>query len=200
MQDPSIHPDPPSDLNERRPRVHETDRPWTRIHGLPNGPLYFGRERSSRFDDPERTFGVLYMAEDAHGAFIETFGRQLDVRSITASSLAARGLSGLHTSRALRLVDLASSGGLARLSADSRLTSGNIGPSQRWSRALWQHPIRADGIYYRLRHDNARCGCALFDRARDAMAATPQGSLSDPAHGRLLGDILDTYGFSLLAD
>lgn len=200
MKGGEFHPDPPADLAERQPHLQEVSRSWIRIHRLDRDPLHFGRSGTHRFDDPLREYGVLYMAEDAHGAFIETFGRQLDVRSITPQQVSARALSSIQSSRGLHLIDLASSGGLARLGADGRLTSGDAVIAQRWSRAFWQHPTKADGISYRLRHDPDRRGCALFDRAREAVTASPQGSLYDPGHRAELGSILDTYGFSLLAD
>jgi hypothetical protein len=200
VNDRERHPPPPPDLHARQPLLRETSQRWIRIHPRTRAAIHFGRGGLSRFDDPEGEFGVLYTAEDAHGAFIERFGRQLSVRSITATAAAAQMLSKVEPSRSLRLVDLASSGGLARLSADSRLTCGGFGPSQTWSRALWLHPVRADGIYYRLRHDNARCGCALFDRAGDAVSAAPIATLMDRSHRRRLADMLDTYGFAFLPD
>lgn len=59
--------------------------------------------------------------------------------------------------------------------------------------------ISADGMYYRLRHDPARCGCAVFDRARPHLAATVLGSLWDTPR-RELGDLLDTLGFALILE
>jgi hypothetical protein len=200
VEEGEAHPAPAPDLSGRQPLLQETSRSWIRIHGPDKHALYFGRVGIHRFDDPNREYGVLSTAEDAHGALIETFGRQLDVRSVTPHQLSARAVSAIQPSRALRLIDLASSGGLARLGADGRLTSGSVWNSRQWSRALWRHPIGADGIRYRLRHDPDRCGCALFDRASGAVTASPLGTLYDPGNRSLLGDILDTYGFSLLAD
>lgn len=200
MEATDHHPPPPPDLHARQPLVRETTQSWIRIHDRRRAPLHFGPAGASRFDDPDRQFGVLYMAEDAHGAFIERFGRQLSVRSITATAAAEQMVSSVDANRSLRLVDLASSGGLSRLSADARLTSGGFAPAQAWSRALWEHPVGADGIYYRLRHDHARCGCALFDPASDAVSAVATGTLVDREHRRLLADMLDTYGFAFLPD
>ncbi len=170
------------------------------MHSLRHGPLHFSRDPTSRFTDPLGECGVLYAAEDTHGAFIETFGRQLDVRIITSSTLMTKGLTRVDASRPLRLVDLASSGGLARLGADGRLTSGPFDVAQTWSRALWEHPADADGIYYRLRHDPARCGCAIYDRARDVLTATSAGTLWDPPRRAELGDVLDACGFALIVE
>src|SRR5258708_6464206 len=38
-------------------------------------PLHFGRVPKSRFDDPKRKYGVLYLAGTVDGAFAEVFIR-----------------------------------------------------------------------------------------------------------------------------
>lgn len=144
--------------------------------------------------------GVLYAADDLHGAFIETHGRNLDVRSITSTQLMTTGVARMTAPRSLRLVDLASSGGLGRLGADGRLTSADFDVAQTWSRALWTHPVQPDGLYYRLRHDQARCGCAIYDRARHAIDVRPMGTLWDPVRRAELANVLDTYGFGLIVE
>lgn len=195
---PGALPDPPHDLATRAPLLRESAGPWLRCHASKHAPLHFSRNALSRFNDPEQEFGVLYAADDFEGAFIETFGRRLDVRSVTATALAHTAVTQIEAARPLRLIDLASSGGAARLSADARLTSGSVAIAQAWSRALWQHPVAADGLYYRLRHDDSRCGCAIFDRVRRVLAATKLGVASAPAHRASLIAALDTYRFGLI--
>jgi hypothetical protein len=41
--------------------------------------LHFGSAAVSRFDDPQREFGVLYVAEDIWCAFVETFGQETGI-------------------------------------------------------------------------------------------------------------------------
>lgn len=197
---PGEHPPPRPDLHLRAPLIHESAGPWLRVCRVEHDPLHFSTANVSRFNDPDGEFGVLCLAEDLGGAFIETFGRQLDVRSVTSTALATRAAWHLESGLHLRFVDLASAGGLARLSADSRLTSGGFAVAQSWVRALWQHPIQPDGIYYRLRHDPARCGYAVFDRARSHLHATPLGTVWDPSRRRALGTILDEFDFALIVE
>jgi len=142
---------------------------------------------------------VLYLAADAPGAFIETFGRQPGRLIVTTTELARRSLSiiTVRSRRALRLVDL-SGAGLAKIGADSRLTSGSYDVSQVWALALYEHPEQPDGLLFRSRHDPSRLCAAIFDRAEDALDARSLGSLADAANAVLLGHILDTYGFGLI--
>jgi hypothetical protein len=139
------------------------------------------------------------VADDLHGAFIETFGRGIDVRSLTTQSLRERGIARVESSRPLKLIDLAGSGGLARIGADNRLATGDYAVSQAWSLALWRHPVQADGIYYSLRHDPARYGCAIFDRAGTALSAAPIGTWSE-LDTKELARVLDTYDVGLITD
>jgi len=102
-------------------------------------------------------------------------------------------------SRPLRLIDLVASGGLARIGADARLFAGEHSISQRWSKALWTHRAKPDGILYPTRHDPARvAACVLYDHCETLVTAPPLGGLADPMHSALLGNILDTYGFDLI--
>jgi hypothetical protein len=142
---------------------------------------------------------VLYVGRDAHCAFIETFGHVTGrVPFITETELRARNLAIMRASEALRLVDLRGEG-LVHIGADAELTSGtDYGLSRRWAAALYDHPRQPDGIVYRARHDPARTSAALFDRAGPKLAASLEGSLLDSKHERLLGDILDTYGYGLV--
>jgi hypothetical protein len=197
---PGAHPGPPADLHARTPLVRESAGPWVRFHDVRHRPLHFSRGGTSRVNDPGGEFGVLYAADGFPGAFIETFGRRLDVRSITASSLRTTGVAAVTARSPLKLIDLASTGALARLSADAQLMSGDIAVARQWSRALWQHPITADGLYYRLRHDPEQCACALFNRARKALTVQSQGTVSDRRHREALTAALDRYQFGFIQD
>jgi hypothetical protein len=169
-----------------------------RIHPAAHAPLYFGRVPRNRFDAPAGEFGVLYVAAEAHGAFVETFGHETGVNFVTAAELGKRGLAVVTAARALRLADLRGAG-LARMGADAALTSGlDYDLSRRWARAIHDHPRKPDGILYRARHDPARTCAAIFDRARSVLTPTDVGTLAADMHRNLLGDILDTYGFALV--
>lgn len=192
------HPEPPPDLAAMPLPVTIFRRCWFRIHRLAHAPLFFGRSGDNRFDAPAGEFGVLYAGKDAHCAFIEVFGHATGVRLVEQGELAARGLARIAARRPLRLVNLAG-GGLARLGADARLTSGeSYAAAHRWALAIHDHPRRPDGIVYAARHDPRRVCAALFDRASAELEATPLGSLADPAHAALVARVLDTYRFGLV--
>ena len=141
---------------------------------------------------------MLYVARDAHGAFIESFGHETGVRYVTEKELAARAIAVVRTRRPLRLADLRSEG-LARMGADSQLTSGpDYDLSRRWARAIHDHPRKPDGILYRARHDPARFCAAVFDRAEPLLRAQSSGSLNARRNRSVLGDILTTYKFGLV--
>jgi hypothetical protein len=160
--------------------------------------LFFGKTGQNRFDSPDATFGVLYAGMDEHCAVIETFGQSTGIRVVTRSALEQRSLSYLQTKQPLLLIDLARSGGLARIGADSRLLSGTHSIAQRWSAALRDHPCRPHGILYPARHDVARYACALFELHGLACEATHSGCLTEPHHSALLASLLDTYDFGLI--
>jgi hypothetical protein len=74
----------------------------------------------------------------------------LKTRFVPNAQLKGIGLAKIRFKRSLRLIDMVTSGGLTRLGAESSLTSGSgYKNSQRWSRALREHPSKPDGIYYR---------------------------------------------------
>jgi len=142
---------------------------------------------------------VLYASETVEGAFIETFGRNPGVNVVRESQLAERSLALIEALRPLTLVDLIGPG-LAQIGATNLLTAGPHPLAQRWSRALWSHPGRPDGLAYRARHDPSCICVAIFNRAARSVRAVPEGHLLDPAHRPLVGAILRRYDFSLLSD
>jgi hypothetical protein len=197
---PGPHPEPPGDLAGRSPALVELD-PGTilsRLHDRNFGPIFFGRTGRNRFDSPNRSFGVLYVGRDESCAFIETFGQSTGISVVTRREILARHLSYLTSTQSLTLIDLASSGSLARIGADARLFSGSHAIAQRWSAALRGHPTNPGGLLYPARHDPARNACALFDLPESVFTVADGGSLGDAKHAALLGRILDRYGFGLI--
>ena len=125
---------------------------------------------------------------------MESIGRgALKTRFVPGRQLKTMGLAKIRFKETLRLIDMVTSGGLTRLGAESSLTSGSgYKNSQRWSRALRQHPSKPDGIYYRSRHDSARTAVALFDHCERSVEVVEmlRAWADQPA---LLGEILDHY-------
>jgi hypothetical protein len=101
--------------------------------------------------------------------------------------------------RTLRLIDLTGPG-LQRAGADARITIGDdYSISRRWAVVFWRHPIKADGLLYRSRHDPEQTAVALFDRAQDAMTVRDMGSLAGPAMVLETAVVLERYSFGLSA-
>lgn len=196
---PGPHPPPPTDLPSRTLPIVEYRGPWRRLCRADRDPVHFGASGGGRFDAPDGSYGVLYIAEDAHGAFIETFGRQTGIAYIVRSELRLRSLGVIEATRSLRLVDLTGHG-LARLSADGRLTTGAHATSQTWAAALSTHQDAPDGVLYRARHDPSRLCAAVFNRVAEHIRWASLGTLADPRHSALLADILTTYAFGLVED
>ena len=193
----TAHPDPPTDFDSVPLLIRKFRRTWVRIHRADNAPLYFGKSGANRFDAPAGAFGVLYLACDPHGAFIETFGHATGTRLVTETELRARRMALVSASRVLRLVDLRGAG-LARMGADAALTSGtDYALAHRWVLAIHGHRRRPDGVMYRARHDPGRISAAIFDRIASEFTAQSLGSLMDASHAQLLASILDTYKFGL---
>ncbi len=198
------HPEPPADLHARPLTIEPAPGPWRRAHALRNDPLYFGTNRSERFDDPRGLFGVCYVGDALACAFIETVTTVAPLiaggpRIIPVGFLEQRGWAEvtLLGPAPLRLIDI-SGPGLAALGADADLSScRDYGVCQRWSRALHDHPAAADGLLYRARHDPALLSVALFgDRVAGQIAMARRGAWADPANQTHLTTILGRYRFA----
>lgn len=193
---PSPHPEPPEDLVNRSLPTVKLDEPWFRIHQSRHDPLYFSNSGCSRFDAPAQEYGILYIAQQAQGAFIETFGMNTGIQLVSHNELSLRSISCLKSMRSLRLVDLTGAG-LAKIGADNRLSTGDHRLAQRWAVALWQHPMEVDGIYYRARHDPSQSCAGIFDRARDCWHTLQTLRCASPEFQGTLATILDHYEFGL---
>jgi len=186
----------PSDFSVRALPLVDASGPWVRLFQRGHDPLYFGRTRRNRFDDPTQGYGVLYAADTFDGAFIEIFGRSPGANTVDGGQLATRDMARIETLRALRLVDLTGPG-LARIGATSALFAGPHAASRQWSRAMWSHAGTPDGLLYLSRHDPASFCVAIFDRAADAIRATAEGNVLADSHRVALGATLNRYRFSI---
>jgi hypothetical protein len=197
---PEPHPLPPADLHRRALPLVEHGGPWARIHLGRYDPVHFGRAARNRFDAPDGSFGVLYLACDPYCAFIECFGRPTGNRLVAVEQLRQYHLAEFRPPRPLMLVDVTGEG-LARIGADASLCSGPYDVAQAWTAALYHHPEQPEGILYRARHDPSRLCVAAFDRAGvvELMRACVRdlGELTSPPLLPLLGSILDRYGIGL---
>jgi hypothetical protein len=196
--EPGPLPPPPDDLPARPLPLRAVTARWYRVHGSRHGAVFFGRAGSNRFDAPAGQYGVLYLGADPACSFIETLGRTAGRRPMSLRELSLHRMALVHPPRPLRLVDVTGAG-LARIGADARLFAGDHAVARRWSLALFGHPGAPDGILYPARHDPSLRAAAVFDRVKGRWRVKDLGRLDDPGNRALVGEILDRYGFGLLA-
>ena len=138
---------------------------------------------------------MCYFGTTLEVCFAETFLRNPPVKILALDDLAGRSVATVEVRRDLRLVPIHGSS-LARLGVTAELASGkDYVESQLWSRALWEHGARPDGILYRSRHDDSALCVAVYDRAKDGLAIVQDHSLvEDPQR---LARLLKRYGLGL---
>jgi hypothetical protein len=188
---------PPADLAKRRP-LEVNFQPAEILHRFFSAdydPIYFDRGRNGRLNAPDDSYGVLYAAKGAHGAFAETFLRNPGLTQLPTDLLARKAYVTLEVLRPLKLVKMAGPG-LARIGATAQVVHGGkpYDSPQAWSGALHQHPGRYDGIAYNGRHDDEALCCAIFERAAGAVReATRETDLDQD----WFWDIAEPYGVGL---
>lgn len=196
---------PPPDLATRPLPVHALNLALTdvmRIHRSAYSPIFYNRRSKSstvfRFDAPDDEYGVLYASESFTACMAETlirekFEGQSAPLYLSESELAKRSVSllGQDVPRLLQLADLTQPlfhlGFTAQVLADPDYVASNA-----WSLAIFDHPQRLDGIYFRSRYANAP-SIALFDRCPVVQRGDAIPLLASPQ----LGPFLDTYQIGL---
>jgi hypothetical protein len=192
-------PGPPADLAEVAVTLITLDEPIFRTHGIHRGPVFYGNSGLNRFDAPDRSYNVLYAGRDPFCAFVETFAKAAGTRVITTTELKNKALAELKANRPLRLIDLTQSGTLVRIGADSRLFSTAHEIAQVWSKALHEHPCKADGLLYPSRLDPVRHALVLFGDRAPKMTELKRQSWYAPGQQRtLLTDVVEHYGIELI--
>ena len=170
-------PRPPDDLAGRRPRLVrlKKDTVLHRFYPAEYEPIFFDSSRLGRFNSPDGSYGVLYAARETYGSFAETFLRQPGRTLIDADLLRRKAYARLEITRDLTLVRLAGPS-LAILGATAEVVHGGLpyDVPQAWSKALFEHPLRPDGVAYYARHDDEGLCYAIFDRARGSIREIDQ--------------------------
>lgn len=162
-------PHPPDDVARRRPRLFPV-RAGTVVHrfyAAGNEPIFFDASRAGRLNSPDGGYGVLYTAREMFGAFAETFLRKPGRTLIDPGLLRGKAYVHLEITNDLNLIRLAGPS-LAILGATAEVVHGGLpyDAPQAWSKALFEHPLRPDGIAYYARHDDEALCYAIYDRAR----------------------------------
>jgi len=165
-------PRPPDNVASRRPRLFRL-RAASIVHRFYTAeyePIFFDPSREGRLNSPDGSYGVLYAAREAHGAFAETFLRRPGQTLIDQGLLGRKAYARLEITTDLNLIRLAGPS-LAILGATAEVVHGGLpyDVPQAWSKALFEHPLRPDVIAYYARHDDEAICYAIFDRARNAV-------------------------------
>ena len=158
-------PAPPENPGKIHVTIVELAGPFFRTHSVKRGPLSHGNAGLNRFDPQDGSYGVLYLGCDAYCAFIESFAHTSGPRTVPTAALKNRALSQLKPARPLRLIDLAGPGALVRIGVDARLFAGDYQRAQLWSKALHDHPVKADGLLYPSRLDPSRPNASYSRRS-----------------------------------
>lgn len=192
-------PMPPADLPSRSLplEVFSAGRLLHRIHTAGFGPIYFDKTTKGRFNAPDCSYGVLYVACNAWGAVAESLLRNVGETSVSESFVTSKAYARLRLTRDLRAVQLRGPGQhtLGVTSAVSSVFPYDV--PQAWSKALYDHLDQPDAIVYRSRHNDDELCLAIFDRAMDALEIS-QGVESDLLASAWFLDALDAnqIGFS----
>lgn len=133
-----------------------------------------------------------------HIAFAETLLRDPGVRHVHTDDLRPRSLVELSVEREpLRVVEM-NDENLNAMGADASVVQGPYDVTWAWSKAIFEHSSRPEGIRYRARHDDSGFSIAVFERAAGRLRPSPSVPLLDPALARTLGRWLDRYNRGLV--
>lgn len=191
-------PPPPADLASRKLPLTRIKGPLFRVHRVAFSALHFGKNGTSRFDDPLRKYGVLYAALKPEAAFAETFLRQLSRMLIEEDALAQRALSVIAVKSSL-CVNLTGHG-LRRISCDNRIADElPYDTPGLWSRGFYEHPQQPAGILYRSRHNPQLTCVAIFSSFEKQLKVKESTPLLDPSLKAWTGKQLSRYRLALIS-
>ena len=108
-------------------------------------------------------------------------------------------LVGFAPRRPLRLLDLTGTF-CTRVGASTAINSGRRDRARRWSQAFYDAFPQADGIAYASSMNGHAVGYALYERAGDALPATPEAhhALDAPALDVPLDRIATALGYAIM--
>ncbi|MEE9493596.1 MAG: RES family NAD+ phosphorylase [Gammaproteobacteria bacterium] len=169
--------------------------------------LYFPRDKTFRFDDPDQSFGVLYASVQPDGAFAETYGHDVtqlpndDYKIISEHELTLRHVFELHIT-GLRLARFCGNG-LATLNLDGNIcTMPDYTVPQQWAKWVHQHTKGYDGIIFHSRYLPTIESIALFERAKKKVVNEMDLGIAldfvHPRTGKTMEDILINQGWGLV--
>jgi hypothetical protein len=138
--------------------------------------LYFGCDGTNRYDDPDKTYGVLYLAADIPTALMESVFHKhrwrTARRTIARTEISKRMIRAVGVFKDLRLADLSAPGVMASQFGLNlgQLASRNYRHTQKISADVHAHVAPNgdifDGVLYPSRNNYPAVCIALFDRAK----------------------------------
>lgn len=139
--------------------------------------------------------GVLYAAVELRTCVAESF----QVSRVVDRRAGRPWLVVFRSARVLRLLDLSGTWP-TRAGASQAISSGPRERSRAWARAISEAYDDIDGVWYRSSMDGGRPAICLWERARDAMPASPWAHLPLDAPGLMvpLGRACRSIGYQLL--
>lgn len=173
-----------------------------RLTRRPGSEPYYGKRKTSRFDDPLQQYGVTYAAFSLEVAFAETVLHEHGLYEdgawiVPGSMISERSVVRFDAPRILQLADLTGPA-LKALGLDNQISAGaDYAFTWELSRALHDAVPECDGILYVSRQHNKGEAVALFERC---------GATIYPPDTRALGQhqdlakVLHLFGVEVLPD
>ena len=193
------YPDPPNPAafaTYSLPLARISPHTLVRVSSHSTNEPHFSDSRAGRFSDPSndaKRYRTCYFGFKLATAFAETVLH--DAVPSNGSFLIAQGeLTGryvhtFHGSAALVLANLTGAG-LKKLGLDGYLSASPSDVyelSQKWAKAIYDHPKKVDGIQYISRHLNTQKAVVLFDRSSHKLTSAAHVRLAmHPELGRVL--------------
>ncbi len=166
-----------------------------RVHGERRPARWYGRkDATSRWDDPDHEFGVLYLGRSPIGAFAETLLRTPADPDVLWSRARQKRRARFKLLDRLRLAKLHGEGLAWFEVTAAQISDEDYAVPQRLALRI-EAVFPVDGIQYRSRFDNDELCVALFDRADEKLELLSQDEPIDKTWAR---QVLTRRGYRLI--
>lgn len=164
---------PPSDFNTRALSLRSVDPATLMRIGSDKWPATnFRAGGTNRFDAPDKSYKTLYAAVKFEVCFVETMLRDNLEDPLGPGNIILVPQARLEKNKVIQLsgelLNLAEFCGwsLKLLGADGQIsTAMDYSKTQKWSKAIHDHPRQVDGMIYMGRNLNTEEAVVIFERA-----------------------------------